>query len=69
VLKQRAAGRMETQALLMPLILQLTAGQQIEYARIAGELQFIGFRGRGRRYQTYINEVLRHEMQTHSRGR
>ena len=27
------------------------------------------FRGRGRQYQTYINEVLRHEMQTHSRGR
>ena len=43
MLKQRAAGRMETQALLMPLILQLTAEQQIEYARIAGELQAIGF--------------------------
>jgi DNA mismatch repair protein MutL len=43
VLKQRAAGRMETQALLMPLILQLTAEQQIEYARIADELQSIGF--------------------------
>lgn len=43
VLKQRAAGRVETQALLMPLILQLTAEQQIEYARIAGELQSIGF--------------------------
>jgi uncharacterized protein (DUF4415 family) len=27
------------------------------------------FRGRGKRYQTYINEVLRREMQTHSRGR
>ena len=34
---------METQALRMPLSLQLTAGQQIEYARIAGELQSIGF--------------------------
>jgi DNA mismatch repair protein MutL len=43
VLKQRAAGRVETQALLMPLILQLTAEQQIEYARIADELQSIGF--------------------------
>ncbi|HTM47541.1 MAG TPA: DNA mismatch repair endonuclease MutL [Bryobacteraceae bacterium] len=43
VLKQRAAGRVETQALLMPLILQLTAEQQIEYARIADELQTIGF--------------------------
>src|SRR2546426_6518747 len=28
---------------LMPLILQLTAEQQIEYARIADELQSIGF--------------------------
>ena len=43
VLKQRAAGRVETQALLMPLILQLTPEQQIEYARIADELQSIGF--------------------------
>ena len=43
VLKQRAAGRVETQALLMPLIVQLTAEQQIEYARIADELQSIGF--------------------------
>jgi DNA mismatch repair protein MutL len=43
VLAQRAAGRVERQALLMPLILQLTAEQQIEYARIADELQAIGF--------------------------
>src|SRR5712692_2735799 len=43
VLQQRASGRVETQALLMPLILQLTAEQQIEYARIADELQSIGF--------------------------
>jgi DNA mismatch repair protein MutL len=43
VLKQRAAGHVETQALLMPLILQLTPEQQIEYARIAGELHSIGF--------------------------
>jgi DNA mismatch repair protein MutL len=43
VLKQRAAGRVETQALLIPLIVQLTAEQQIEYARIADELQSIGF--------------------------
>jgi uncharacterized protein (DUF4415 family) len=26
------------------------------------------FRGRGRKYQTYINEVLRREMQTNERG-
>jgi len=43
VLKQRAAGNVETQRLLMPLIVQLTPGQQIEYARIAGELNAIGF--------------------------
>jgi DNA mismatch repair protein MutL len=43
VLRQRAAGQVETQRLLMPLIVQLTPGQQIEYARIAGELEAIGF--------------------------
>jgi DNA mismatch repair protein MutL len=43
VLKQRAAGNVEVQRLLMPLILQLTAEQQIEYARIAGELESMGF--------------------------
>jgi DNA mismatch repair protein MutL len=43
VLKQRAAGRVEKQALLMPLVVQLTAEQQIEYARIADELESIGF--------------------------
>ena len=43
VLKQRAAGRVEQQRLLMPLILQLTQGQQIEYARIADELNATGF--------------------------
>ena len=31
------------QALLLPLVLQLTAGQQIEYARIADELHALGF--------------------------
>jgi DNA mismatch repair protein MutL len=34
---------LETQRLLMPLILQLTPGQQIEYARIADELTALGF--------------------------
>jgi DNA mismatch repair protein MutL len=43
VLKQQAAGRVETQRLLMPLILQLTAEQQIDYARIADELHAAGF--------------------------
>ena len=43
VLKQRAAGRVEMQRLLMPLILQLTPEQQIDYARIADELHASGF--------------------------
>ncbi|HZT29772.1 MAG TPA: DNA mismatch repair endonuclease MutL [Bryobacteraceae bacterium] len=43
VLRQRAAGAVEMQSLLMPLIVQLTPGQQIEYARIAGELNASGF--------------------------
>jgi len=43
VLKQRAAGRVEMQRLLMPQIVQLTAGQQIDYARIANELNASGF--------------------------
>jgi DNA mismatch repair protein MutL len=43
VLRQRAAGAVETQRLLMPLILTLTAGQQIDYARIADELRASGF--------------------------
>jgi len=43
VLKQRASGNVEVQRLLMPLILQLTPEQQIEYARIADELESMGF--------------------------
>ena len=43
VLAQQAAGRVEVQHLLMPVILQLTPEQQIEYARIADELQNSGF--------------------------
>jgi DNA mismatch repair protein MutL len=43
VLRQRAAGRVETQQLLMPLIVQLTPEQQIDYARIAEELHASGF--------------------------
>jgi DNA mismatch repair protein MutL len=43
VLAQQASGRVEVQHLLMPLILQLTPGQQIEYARIADELHNSGF--------------------------
>jgi DNA mismatch repair protein MutL len=43
VMKQRAAGRVEMQRLLMPLVVQLTAEQQIDYARIAEELHASGF--------------------------
>ncbi len=43
VLRQRAAGRVESQRLLMPLIVQLTPEQQIDYARIADELHASGF--------------------------
>ena len=43
VLAQQAAGRVEMQQLLMPMILQLTPDQQIEYARIADELHASGF--------------------------
>ena len=43
ILRQRAAGRVEVQRLLMPLIIQLTAGQQVDYDRIADELQASGF--------------------------
>jgi len=43
VMKQRAAGRVEMQRLLLPLIVQLTAEQQIDYARIADELHASGF--------------------------
>lgn len=43
VLKERSAGRVEMQHLLMPMVLQLTPAQQIEYARIADELNSTGF--------------------------
>ena len=43
VLRQRAAGTVEIQQLLMPLVLQLSPAQQFEYARIADELNAYGF--------------------------
>jgi DNA mismatch repair protein MutL len=43
VLRQRAAGQVEIQQLLMPLVVQLTPGQEFEYARIAQELNAYGF--------------------------
>jgi DNA mismatch repair protein MutL len=43
LLKQSAAGRVEMQQLLLPLLIQLTPAQQVDYARIAGELRAMGF--------------------------
>ena len=43
VLAARGRGACETQGLLMPLVIQLTAAQQIEYARIGDELNSVGF--------------------------
>jgi len=43
VLRQQAAGQVERQQLLVPLVLELTAGQEIEYERIAAELDRSGF--------------------------
>ena len=43
VLRQRAAGRVEVQRLLMPLVLTLSPSQYFEYARIADELNAHGF--------------------------
>ena len=43
VLRQQAEGRVERQQLLMPILLELTQGQNVEYARIAGELERAGF--------------------------
>jgi DNA mismatch repair protein MutL len=43
VLKQRSQGRVEMQQLLMPMVIELTAVQQIQYGRIADELNATGF--------------------------
>ena len=43
VLAQRASGGTESQRLLVPLVIGLSAAQQIEYARIAEELDALGF--------------------------
>jgi DNA mismatch repair protein MutL len=43
VLRKRAAGSPELQHLLMPIVLNLSASQQFEYARIADELNASGF--------------------------
>ena len=43
VLKQRSAGKVEKQQLLLPVVLELTPSQQLQYARIADELNTTGF--------------------------
>jgi DNA mismatch repair protein MutL len=43
VLASRRLGRVESQRLLAPLVIGLSPAQQVEYARIAGELEALGF--------------------------
>ena len=43
VLAARGRNAVETQGLLMPLVIQLSPAQQLEYARIAEELNALGF--------------------------
>ncbi len=43
VLRQMAQGRVEQQFLLMPILLELTAAQQIECERIGADLEAVGF--------------------------
>jgi DNA mismatch repair protein MutL len=43
VLKQRAAQRVESQRLLMPIVLELSPAQQAVFAEISDELQHNGF--------------------------
>lgn len=43
VLRQISAGRIESQQLLMPIVLELTPAQQVEYAGIADDLRAMGF--------------------------
>ncbi|HNY40409.1 MAG TPA: DNA mismatch repair endonuclease MutL [Bryobacteraceae bacterium] len=43
VLQAQSRGNVEVQRLLLPAVIQLTAAQQIEYDRIAGELEASGF--------------------------
>lgn len=43
VLRQAEAGKAQRQQLLMPMVIPLTIGQEIEFARIASELAAVGF--------------------------
>ena len=57
VLAARGRGAVETQRLLIPLVIGLTAAQQIEYARIAEELEATGLRDRAVRQPHHRREV------------
>ncbi len=43
VLAQRAKGSVESQRMLLPMVITVSAAQQLEYARIAEELDALGF--------------------------
>ncbi len=43
VLRQQAENRVERQQLLIPQVIELTPAQQVEYARLAAELERAGF--------------------------
>jgi len=43
VLAQRERGAAESQRMLVPMVIQVSPAQQIEYARIAEELEALGF--------------------------
>lgn len=43
VLAQRAKGAVESQRLLLPLVITVSPAQQLEYARIAEEMETLGF--------------------------
>jgi DNA mismatch repair protein MutL len=43
VLREGAAGRSERQQMLVPMVLEISAAQQIEYDRIAADLNAMGF--------------------------
>jgi len=43
VLRQIEAGAVERQQMLLPILIELTAEQQVDYSRIAGDLESVGF--------------------------
>ncbi len=57
VLATRGRGTPETQGLLLPLVIQFSAAQHIEYARIARRVKFNGFRHRAFRQPHHRREI------------